>query len=255
MLVDHYSSMLANVRSLIISTIEPLEKLSSFPSETYAYFQQDFTSIESLKKANNDLKTELFLLKAKQQKLHKTELEVIKLNNLLGKASQLNESDLQIANVTYYKLSPYSQILTINKGSLDNVTIKQPVIDAYGLLGIITQTTPTTSKIRLITDAEIQVPVRIQRTGQRGILKGSGENHLFLQFIANSSSIKIGDLIETSGLANTYPKGQPIAKIIKFETLKDQPYLKIIAEPIAKISQAEKVLILSRLAKEESDER
>ena len=246
MLVDHYSSILFNTRMAIISIIEPLEKISSLPSEYYTYLQQDFTSIESLKKENQDLETELFLLKAKQQKFNQLELEIVKLNNLLGKASQLSELDVQIANIIYYKLTPYSQSITLNKGSRDNVSIKQPVIDAYGLLGIITQTTSSTAKVKLITDADIQVPVKIQRTGQRGILKGIGQNKLYLQFISNSSSVKVGDLIETSGLANTYPKGQPIAKVVEIKTLKDHPYLQILTEPLAKISQAEKVLILSR---------
>jgi len=245
MLADHYSSALTSVRSLLITAIEPIEKLASLPADSYHYFQQDFANIESLKKDNQDLKTELFLMKAKQQQLARLELEVQRLNKLLGKASQLTYSNVQIANISYYKTSPYSQSFTLNKGELDNVKVKQTVIDAYGLIGIITHTTPTSSKVQLITDAEIQIPVRIQRTGQRGILKGVDENTLSLQFISNTSSVIVGDLIETSGLAKTYPKGQPVATITQFKTLKDRPYFNIEAKPIAKLMAAEKVLILS----------
>ncbi len=246
MLADHYSSALTSFRSLLITAIEPIERMASLPSETYDYFQQDFTNIETLKKANQDLKTELFLMKAKQQRFTKLELDVQRLNKLLGKASQLTDSNVQIANILYYKTTPYSQSFTLNKGEINNVEVKQTVIDAYGLIGIITQTTPTSSKVQLITDAEIQIPVRIQRTGQRGILKGVDENNLSLQFISNTSSVEIGDLIETSGLANTYPKGQPVATITEFKTLKEHPYFNIQAKPIAKLMEAEKVLILSK---------
>lgn len=250
MVVDHYSSLLLSFRGLLVTAVEPIEKLAAFPKDSYNYFQQDFKSVESLKKSNQDLNTENFLLKAKQQQFNNLKFEVAKLNQLLGKATQLSESSIQIANISYYNLTPYSQFITINKGYLDNVSTNQSVIDAYGLLGIITQTTPTSSKVQLITDAEIQIPVRIQRTGQRGIIKGVSTGkangaQLSLQFISNTSPVKIGDLIETSGLANTYPKGYPIATITQINILKDQPYFSIMAKPIAKIMRAEKVLILS----------
>lgn len=245
MVMDHYSHVLINFRALLLTTIDPIERAATLPLNTYQYFQQDFKTVEELKKRNQQLATENLLLKAKQQQLDKLQHEISRLNLLLGTASQMSTSDVQIASVQYYNLSPLSQFFTLDKGGLDGVKLHQAVIDAKGLIGQITTVTPATSRVQLITDSDIQIPVRIQRTGQRGILSGMGQSLLSLQFIPNTSSIKVGDIIETSGLGNVYPNGYPVATISSISILKDQPYYEIMASPVADINLAEKVLILS----------
>lgn len=257
MVMDHYSHLLSNFRSLLLTAIDPIERAAALPVDAYQWMQQDFTSINQLEKRNKQLETENLLLKAKQQQLTKLQLEVDRLNRLLGTASQQADSDIQIANVNFYSNSPFSQFYTLNKGGLDDVTINQTVIDAKGLIGQITSTTPTTSRVQLITDPDIQVPVRIQRTGQRGILTGLGNDQLSLMFIPNSSSVKEGDLLETSGLGQIYPEGYPVATIDKISILKDQPYYEISTLPVADLNRSQKVLILGKrtMQTEDSDVR
>lgn len=245
MVMDHYTHLLANFRTLLLTTIDPIERTATLPLSAYQYFQQDFKTVEELKKQNQQLATENLLLKARQQQLEKLQFEVSRLNQLLGTASQMSSTDMQIANVNFYNLTPISQFFSIDKGSLDNIKIHQTVIDSKGLIGQVTDVTPASARVQLITDPDIQVPVRIQRTGQRGILTGLGQSQLSLQFIPNTSSIKTDDLIETSGLGGIYPKGYPVATVSSISTLKDQPYYEIMADPVADINLAEKVLILS----------
>lgn len=247
MVLDHYSHLLNNFRSLLLTTVEPIERAATLPVEAYQYFQQDFQTLEELKNKNQQLETENLLLKAKQQQLTKLQLEVKRLNLLLGTASQLSgDTDIRIASINHYSLNPYSQFFTLDKGQLDGVTEQQAVIDTKGLVGLITDLTPTSAHVQLITDLDSQIPVRIQRTGQRGILAGLGHNQLSLQFIPNTSSIIVGDIIETSGLGGVFPKGYPVAIVAGLTKLKDAPYYEIMADPIADLDLIEKVLILSK---------
>ncbi|WP_255358055.1 rod shape-determining protein MreC [Thiomicrospira sp. XS5] len=245
MVMDHYSHLLSNFRNLLLTTIEPIERTATLPLDIYNWMQKDYTTINQLRLQNQQLQTENLLLKAQQQQMAKLKLEIDRLNRLLGTASQLDASKIQIATVTAYSQTPYAQFYTLNKGALDEVDINQTVIDAKGLIGLITHLTPTSSRAQLITDPDIQVPVRIQRTGQRGILSGLGHDRLSLMFIPNSSSVQKGDLLETSGLGNIFPEGYPVAKISKVSDLKDQPYYEIAAEPMADLNRSQKVLILS----------
>ena len=243
---DHYGQILGSVRSALLTTLSPIERVATVPQHIYQLITTDFTSINSLEMENQQLKTEILLLKAQQQQLTNLELQVERLESLLGTTGRITNQTVQIATVTFYSSNPLSQFITLNKGSLDQVKNQQTVIDSSGIMGQIIQTTPTTSRVLLITDPDHQIPVRIQRTGQRGILNGTGHDNAKLNFIPANSEVKVGDIIESSGLGGIFPAGYPVAKITQIEIQGDNPYLNISATPVAKLNQSHKVLIISQ---------
>ena len=246
MAADHYGQILGSVRSALLTTLTPIERAATFPQHIYHLITTDFTSINALERENQQLKTEILLLKAKQQQLVNLELQVERLESLLGTTGKITNQTVQIATITFYSSNPLSQFLTLNKGSLDKVKKQQTVIDSLGIMGQIIDLTPTTSRVLLLTDPDHQIPVRIQRTGQRGILNGTGHDHAQLGFIPVNSEIKVGDMLESSGLGGIFPAGYPVARITQIETQGDNPYFKITATPIAKLNQSHRVLIINR---------
>jgi len=246
MAADHYSHFMGNVRSVLLTTINPIEQIATLPKQIYLLATTDFTNINALKVENQQLKTELLLVKAKQQQFANLQLEVSRLESLLGTAGKMNAQSLQIATVTFYSNNPLSQYLTLDKGQIKKVAIQQTVIDSEGIMGQIVSTTPTSSRVLLITDPDHQIPVRIQRTGQRGILSGTGHDTTQLGFIPKNSLVEIGDLLESSGLGNVFPAGYPVAVVTQIEDKAGNPYLEITATPIAELHQSHKVLILSQ---------
>ena len=250
MAADHYGQILGNVRSALLTTLNPIEQAATFPQQVYNLVTTDFTSMDELKLENRKLKTEILLLKAKMQQHINMELEIDRLEGLLGTTGKMDNQRVQIATVAFFSSNPLSQFITLNKGSLDKVKIQQVVIDEAGIMGQIINATPTTSRVLLITDPEHQIPVRIQRTGQRGILAGTGHDAVGLTFIPKNSAVEVGDLIESSGLGKVFPAGYPVARISKINDLKTEPYLEIIATPVAQLREAQKVLILSNDVKE-----
>jgi rod shape-determining protein MreC len=245
MAADHYGKLMGSVRSALLTTLSPIEQVATWPQQAYQLITADFTSLDDLKLQNQALKTEILLLKAKMQQYTNMELEIARLEGLLGTTGKMDRQSVQIATVTFFSSNPLSQFITLNKGALDQVQKQQVVIDEQGIMGQIVATTPTTSRVLLITDPEHQIPVRVQRTGQRGILTGTGHDHVSLQFIPKNSAIEVGDLIESSGLGRVFPSGYPVARVIRVNELKAEPYLEVIAAPVANSRQAHKVLILS----------
>lgn len=250
MAADHYGQILGNVRSALLTTLNPIEQAATFPKQVYDLVTTDFTSMDELKQDNQKLKTEILLLKAKMQQYTNMQLEIERLEALLGTTGKMDRQRVQIATVEFFSSNPLSQFITLNKGSLDGVKAQQVVIDEQGIMGQVLNTTPTTARILLITDPDHQIPVRIQRTGQRGILAGTGYDSVTLNFIPNNSAVEVGDLIESSGLGNVFPSGYPVARISKINLLEAEPYLEIIATPIAQLREAQKVLILSNEGEE-----
>ena len=246
MAADHYGQILGNVRSALLTTLNPIERVATFPQQIYTLITTDFTSIEALQREIQQVKTENLLLKAKQQQLANLELQVERLEALLGTTGKITNQNVQIATVVFYSNSPISQFVTLNKGTLDKVAKQQTVIDSNGIMGQIIETTPSTARVLLITDPDHQIPVRIQRTGQRGIVQGTGHDTMQLNFIPVNSQIRVGDVLESSGLGGIFPSGYPVAVVTQIETQGDNPYLKIIASPVAHLNQSHRVLILSQ---------
>ncbi len=246
MAADHFGQILGNVRGALLTTLAPIERAATFPQHIYTLVTTDFTSIEALERENQQLRTENLLLQAKQQQLTTLELQVERLQALLGTTGRITNQELQIANVIFYSNTPLSQFITLNKGALDDIEKQQTVIDSFGIMGQVIELTPASARVLLITDPDHQIPVRIQRTGQRGILQGTGHDTTQLNFIPVNSEIKQGDIIESSGLGGIFPAGYPVAKVTQIETQGDNPYFKIIAIPVAKLNQSDKVLILAK---------
>lgn len=243
---DYYGQYMGTFRNLLTTTLEPLERVASMPSELHRWYIDGVTDIALLEKEVLQLSTENLMLKARLQRLDHLELELDRLQRLLGTTGRMNAQSLRIASVLHYSASPLSQYLTVNKGSFDGVETNQAVIDAYGVMGQITSLTPTSSRVLLITDPEHQLPVRIQRTGQRGILTGLGHDLVNLDFIPHTSSVREGDMLVTSGLGGVFPEGYPVAEVTEVISQTGLSYLSIKARPVADIHSSYEVLILSR---------
>ncbi len=246
MVMDHYTQLTSSFRNILLTTLEPIEKTALVPRDIYNWLSQDFATLNQLKTAKSRLETENLLLKVELQQLNRLKIEVSQLNRLLGTASQYTEGTSQIALVTSYSNNPLNHFFSLHIGTNAGLKMHQPVINSYGIMGKIVGITPFSSRVLLITDPDSQVPVRIQRTGQRGILTGKGSKLLSLQFIPKSSSIIKGDIIETTGLGNIYPEGYPIAKVYSCNDHNLQPYYKIKASSTAQLKTSNKVLVLDR---------
>lgn len=236
---------MGTVRNLLITTLEPLERLAGLPTHLHQRYITNSVDLASLENENNKLLTENLMLKAKLQRFNSLEMEVQRLQRLLGTTGRMDMPSMKVANVVHFSTHPLSQFLTVNKGLIDNVQEGQPVIDAHGVLGQIVNTALTSSRVLLITDPDHQLPVRIQRSGQRGILTGAGNNLTSLEFIPLSSAVEIGDILMSSGLGGTFPAGYPVAEITDVKEVPGQPYLHIDAKPIANLHSSYEVLILS----------
>ncbi len=165
----------------------------------------------------------------------------------MGASATLSPYHPQIAEVIYSSRLPFSQYIEIDKGQIDHIHTGQAVVDSEGILGQITVITPFSSRVLLITDPDHQMPVRIRRTGQRGMLTGIGHDKVKLDFIPKSSNLKVGDLIESSGLGGIFPSGFPVAEVEQITAPSESPYLEIEARPTAQITTAYKVLVLSKI--------
>lgn len=121
--------------------------------------------------------------------------ELLNINNINFNSS-LN---LNISKVMYRDIYDYNNYITIYKGSNDNLVKNMAVINEFGLVGIIDKVNKNNSIVKLITNIDSNISVKINNNF--GILKVSN-NKLIVSDISNYNDINIGDKIYTSGLGN-----------------------------------------------------
>ena len=122
-------------------------------------------------------------------------------NALLDSNSFQLQSNLNliISKVMLRDIYEYKDTLKIYKGSSDKITEGMAVIVDNGLVGIIEDTKKNYSTVRLITNKNSNISVRIK--DYYGILKMSN-NRLVVSDLNSYNDINVGDLIYTSGIGN-----------------------------------------------------
>src|SRR3954470_16939776 len=145
----------------------------------------------------------------------------------------------------------YSTV-TIDKGSSDGVRIDDPVVAAQGLAGKVTQTTPNTAQVTLITDADSAVTARGTPSGATGVVEPNVCNprDLQLDYLERGTQIAKGQMVVTSGfstgnLGSIFPPGIPIGEITTATVEEQQAYQRVHLGAFADLRDMEFVKVLT----------
>ena len=142
---------------------------------------------------------------------------------------------------------PFTRKVVIAKGSRDGGYVGQPVIDAHGIMGQVTQVADDFSRVTLITDAGHAIPVLDNRSGLRTIVFGTGDPDILkVPYLTASADIKQGDLLVSSGMGGTFPPGYPVAHVVKIANDPNEPFLTIGVKPAALLNHGKQVLLIWR---------
>jgi rod shape-determining protein MreC len=133
----------------------------------------------------------------------------------------------------------------IAKGEKDGLYTGQPVIDAYGIRGQVSEVGVLQSTAILITDPSHAIPVQVKRNGLLAIAFGTGApDAISIRYLTASSDIKPGDLLVSSGIGGGFPFGYPVAKVKKIVNDPNESFLDITATPVAQLSHNREVLLI-----------
>ncbi len=244
MFVDHHEQHLKGVRKGLSTLATPIIFLADLPGEFFAWSGENMISRSHLRQENARLRDESLILKAQLQTLVGLQSENARLRNLLGTENKSVERKM-VAEIIKIDSDPFSLNFLINKGSLHDVFIGQTVIDAYGIVGQVVEVSAMFSRVLMISDATHSIPVKVNRNGIRSTLVGTGQiNLLELQFVSDTTDIKVGDLLLSSGLGQRFPDGYPVAKVISVEHDPGEAFTRILAVPEAKLDQSSLVLLV-----------
>ena len=244
MFVDHHEKHLQGFREAIGTLVTPILYLADLPQEFFSWGGENLMSRSQLRKENAQLRDESLILKARQQKYVALQAENSRLRNLLG-SERANLDRRLVAEMVEVESDAGRLQFVINKGSNHDLFVGQPVIDAYGIIGQVIDVSFLSARVLMITDADHAIPVRVSRNGVRSIALGTGRiDTLELQHVPDTSDIKVGDLLLSSGLGKRFPDGYPVATVTSVVHNPGAPFAKITAKTIAHMDRSSMVLLL-----------
>ena len=167
-----------------------------------------------------------------------------RLQELLGFHKKISRSAQSVIPARVIGRSPaaWRNTIILNKGSNDNIRVNMPIITPAGLLGKVVEVTPFTSKSKLITDPQFRVGALIQRTRHTGVVYGTVDGECRMKYIALDADVRAGDIVQTAGLSETFPKGILIGTITEIWKEPGQIYKVASLELTADLDRLEEVL-------------
>jgi rod shape-determining protein MreC len=201
--------LISPLRSPFLNILKAPLKLSTIIEQELGgiiFYHRNLTQNEKLKK-------ELDLFRYKLNAQRELYLENARLKQLL---SFKKNSPLKLIAARVIARAPdnWSSSIIIDKGSYNGIRRGLVVINYLGLVGRVIEVSESASKISLIGDPNLGVSGIVQRSRQEGLVSGTLGSNLIMRYLPEEADIKINDIIITSGLNQTYPKGLLIGTVI-----------------------------------------
>ena len=184
----------------------------------------------------------------KQLKDEKAATEELRIayDRLLGML-QFDRSNLDqkiFASVVGERQDSFSKLLIINRGSNQGVKKNFSVVTQLGVVGKIQSATPFQAVVQLITDARSHFPALVQRTRLKVMVQGELDGSLVISNFPRRMSVKLGDMVVTSGLAGIFPKGLPIGIVSHIEKKEFGLFQHVTLTPSARLNQLEELSVI-----------
>ena len=117
-------------------------------------------------------------------------------------------------------------------------------VNANGVIGKIVSLSSNYAKVLLIIDQNSAVDCLVQRSRDRGMVKGLSAEMCKLNYVVRSSDVAVGDMVVASGLGGVFPKGIPVGEILNVEDNPGKLFKDIVIGPAVDFSKLEEVLII-----------
>ncbi len=199
----------------------------------------------SLARENRDLHARVAELEGENTRLREAEVDLVRLTQDIG-FIQSSKTRPIAANVLWRRPDPKFDTITISRGSMDGIHVNSVVITRNGLVGRVTEMTPTTCSVLMLTDQNSGAGARVQRAESRatGVCKGDNTHLLTILYLPNDADIKIGDLVVTSGLGGVFPAGLALGTVMEVKEDEGNLLKRARVKPAVDFDKLEEVYVI-----------
>lgn len=231
------------------AVITPIQKFCSNISRGISDFFDNMQENEKLKKEIEALEAELA---EKDYQLIEYE-SVLRQNEFYKDFLEIKENnpsfEFTAAMLIARDTSDPFYTFTIDKGTLDGVSVYDPVITAEGLVGYISDAYSTQSVVMTILNPSINVSVIDNRTRDSGNICGmmtdAQDGNTRMIYIAKSNTMAAGDSIITSGAGGVFPAGQNVGTVKSIKSSSTDISCYAVIEPAVDFDHLSDVMVIT----------
>ncbi|WP_285907422.1 rod shape-determining protein MreC [Pseudodesulfovibrio pelocollis] len=209
-------------------------------------FWERYIHLVGLKQQNDDLARENARLVRKNMILAAEARSAERLERLLG-FTPPDHWEFSGARVVAHRMGPTGSLATlaVDRGGASGVSADMPVVSLDGVVGRVLRAGAVASTVLLLTDANSRIAIIGEHNRTPGMLAGQGYGEpLTVHFMNLNAVIDPGELLLTSGLSGIFPKGLPVARVVRVRRSDISLFLTVEAEPLVDVAGLEEVLLL-----------
>jgi len=228
---------------IAIFFIAPLQKTVTQSVQFLKNIWSHYFFLVSVAKENDNLKKAINHAIDKNNKYREIEISNFRLRNLLNFQKTMPNRVL-VAKVIGRDRSPWFKTIIIDKGKSDGVEKGLPVVVPEGIAGQIIDVSYNYSKALLIIDQNSAVDALVQRTRDRGLVKGQSDGRCLANYVLRKHDIKVGDTVISSGLDGVFPKGLRVGYVSEIVKRNSGMFQEVTVTPYIDFEKLEEILVV-----------
>lgn len=141
--------------------------------------------------------------------------------------------------------------VTVDAGANDAVSTGNAVLAPGGLIGEVTQVSPRSSTVRLISDPDSSIGIRVQSSKEIGVAQGRGvTSDLRVDLLNPAAEVAVGDQILSLGStkADGIPPDVPVGQVSAVDAEQTASGRMAEVAPVTGMSSLEFVVVLTERA-------
>jgi rod shape-determining protein MreC len=230
------------IKTWIMAVQAPIITASSAITRSIQHVWRGYVWMTGARSENEQLQQTVRRLSQLNSTYEQARQENIRLCRLLAIKENAGYRSIG-ARVVARSPSFLANILYIDRGSEDDVRVDAPVLSGDGIIGRTVLVSKHQSQVQLITNGDASLGAMLEKSRSPGVLMGTGNPLLDLNYISNTEPVAIGDLVLSSGLDGIFPKGFAIGKVVQLQKGKDV-FHSIKVEPGIDFIHLEEVMVL-----------
>ena len=199
----------------------PFRMIGMKIGEAFEGYKSYFSSVERLKSENTVLLDKIDELEDNLSDANALRDENERLREYLEIKKSYPQLKMVDALIIGKEGENHTTFFTLNRGSIDGVTVGMSVIIKDRPIGAVCEVGDVWCRVRLLSEASSSVGAYVPRSGEIGLIEGDislkGSGKCFMNYLDADADVKVGDDVLTSGLGSVYPRDLMIGKIVEIK--------------------------------------